>query len=98
MTVVSEGDVTETETGMGLASSLLLSRASMARLLRRRGDRRKGEGRTWVAKANVEGHVEATILGGEVETCLPTKRPDREAATNWELTLVDILAEDKITW
>jgi hypothetical protein len=42
----------------------------MARLLRRRGNRRKREWSTWVAKADVEGHVDATIPGGEVEACL----------------------------
>ena len=42
------------------------------------GRRRKREGSTCGPKADVEGHVEVSITGGEVKTGLTTKGPDRE--------------------
>ena len=40
-----------------------------------RGGRRR-ESRAWVAKAHIEGHVDTTSSGGEVEGGIPTSRPN----------------------
>ena len=48
-----------------LSTTLLFGWASMARLGRRSG-RRGVNGNAWVAKADVEGHVQFSIFGVQV--------------------------------
>ena len=60
--------------GSTLAALLLVSWATVT-LPANRGGRRR-ESRAWVAKAHIEGHVDTTSSGGEVEGGIPTSRPD----------------------
>ena len=57
-----------------LAALLLLSWPSMARSAPRRG--RSGESRAWMAKADIEGHVDTTFRCGKVECGIATSRPN----------------------
>ena len=56
-----------------LTALLLVSWATVTRPATRGGG--KGESRAWMAKADIEGHVDTAISCGEVERGIATSRP-----------------------
>ena len=77
--------------GSTLAALLLVSWAAVA-LPANRGGRRR-ESRAWVAKVHIEGHVDTTSSGGEVEGGISTSRPNIQKLCQGSLDKVVVTSQ-----
>ena len=72
-----------------LAALLLVGGTTVA-LPANRGGRRR-ESKAWMTKAHVEGHVDTTSIGGEVEGGIPASSPNIQELCQGSLDEVEVV-------